>query len=75
MTFALSEGLPAPMFQEHRGWSTGEWEEARMGSSGAAWSKGADLATRGRELRRSIEQTTDELAGPPFTAPVRDRGR
>lgn len=66
--FALSEGLPAPMFQEHRGWSTGEWEEARMGLERRGLVEGGRITPLGRELRRSIERTTDELAAPPFTA-------
>ena len=60
--FAASESLPEAMLQTSRGWSTDEWEAARhrlvrrglYGSSG--------ITGAGRELLRSVEETTDRLA-------------
>jgi hypothetical protein len=66
--FALSEGLPAGLFQESRGWSADEWESARARLE-ARGLVGADrIAPHGIDLRRALEQTTDDLAAPPFLA-------
>jgi hypothetical protein len=71
--FALSEGLPASMFQASRGWSGDEWElaRARLETRGLVGAEG--IAAAGLELRRAIEQTTDDLAAPPFLSlPARE---
>ncbi len=65
--FALSEELPAQMFRDSRGWSPGEWEGARSDLERRGLVEGERITEPGLELRRSVEQTTDELAAPPFT--------
>ncbi len=66
--FALSEGLPAQMFRDSRGWSNGEWEEARADLERRRLVEGECIAPLGLELRHAVERTTDELAGVPFAA-------
>jgi hypothetical protein len=66
--FALSEGLPAALFQESRGWSAHEWESARSGLEARGLLRADRIAPAGLELRRAVEQTTDDLAAPPFGA-------
>jgi hypothetical protein len=64
--FALSEGLPAQMFQDSRGWSPDEWDRARARLDRRGLLEGGTIAPAGRELRAVIERTTDELAVRPF---------
>jgi len=64
--FALSEGLPAQMFRDSRGWSTDEWEQARAELESRGLVDGERITSLGLDLRRTIEQTTDELAAPPY---------
>jgi len=64
--FALSEGLPAALFQESRGWSADEWESARARLEARGLVGAEGIAPDGRELRRAVEQTTDGLAARPF---------
>ncbi len=64
--FALSQELPAVMFRDSRGWSTGEWEGARSELERRGLVDGERITALGLELRRSLEQTTDGLAAPPF---------
>ncbi len=64
--FALSEELPPAMFRDSRGWSTGEWEEARSELDRRGLVDGERITPLGLDLRRSIEETTDGLAAPPF---------
>ena len=64
--FALSEELPAQMFRDSRGWSEDEWEEARADLERRGLVDGERITPLGLDLRRSVEQTTDELAAPPF---------
>jgi hypothetical protein len=72
--FAASEGIPGPLFQDSRGWSTDAWEAARLCLEGRGLVEGQELSSEGRELRRSLEQLTDELAAPPL-AVIDDRDR
>jgi hypothetical protein len=65
--FALSEELPAQMFRDSRGWSTDEWEGARSELERRGLVDGERITPLGLDLRRSLEQTTDGLAAPPFT--------
>ena len=71
--FALSEGLPASMFQASRGWSgtSGSWP-GPASRPGAWWApKGSPRP--GSSSGRAIEQTTDDLAAPPFLSlPARE---
>lgn len=64
--FALSEHLPAALFQESRGWSTDEWEAARARLESRGLVRGDGITPDGLELRHALEQTTDDLAAPPF---------
>lgn len=64
--FALSEDLPAPMFLDSRGWSADEWDIARSALEARGLVHGTRITADGVALRRSIEETTDRLAGPPF---------
>jgi hypothetical protein len=66
--FALSEGIPGALFRDSRGWSPDEWEAARGRLEGRGLVAGGQLSSAGAELRRSVEQLTDELAGPPYAA-------
>ncbi len=64
--FALSEDLPVPMFLDSRGWSADEWEASRSGLEDRGLVDGSRITAAGVDLRRSIEETTDHLAAPPF---------
>ena len=64
--FALSEGIPGALFHQSRGWSTEEWESARRRLEARGMVDGERISSAGHDLRRSVEQRTDELAGPPF---------
>ena len=66
--FALSEELPTQMFRDSRGWSNDEWEEARADLERRGLVEGERIAPLGLDLRRAVEQTTDELAALPFAA-------
>jgi hypothetical protein len=61
--FARSEGLPDTMFREARGWSSDQWEAARRALEGRGLLSGDRTTPDGRQLRRSIEEETDALAG------------
>lgn len=60
--FALSEGIPDVVFRDSRGWSVEEWVAAgrRLEARGLVGADG--ITDRGSELRRSIEELTDDLA-------------
>jgi hypothetical protein len=64
--FAASEDVPATVFLESRGWSGDEWEGARHRLDARGLMEGDRISPAGAELRRSIEELTDELAGSPF---------
>ncbi len=64
--FAVSEGIPDTLFLQGRGWSSEEWESARRRLEVRGLVDGEHISPAGRELRRAIEQLTDELAAPPF---------
>ena len=66
--FSISEGLPASMFHAARGWSADEWESARARLEDRGLVFAEDLSPAGLDLRRSIEQSTDDLASLPFAA-------
>jgi hypothetical protein len=68
--FAASEGIPTGTFSENRGWSTDEWEGARHRLEDRGLMEGDHVSPAGAELRRSIEQLTDELARSPWTSLV-----
>ncbi|MGD0394506.1 MAG: hypothetical protein ABSC41_17910 [Acidimicrobiales bacterium] len=69
--FSASEDVPAPMFRESRGWSSDEWEDARHRLDTRGLMEGDRISAAGAELRRSIEELTDELAAPPLTTLTR----
>ncbi len=60
--FAADDGPPADLLQRSRGWSQEQWSYAhdRLARRGLVDGDGATPA--GRELRRWIEATTDDLA-------------
>lgn len=64
--FAASEGVPATMFRENRGWSADEWDRARYRLDDRGLLDGDRISAAGIELRQEIEHLTDELAGPAF---------
>ncbi len=67
--FAASEGAPADLYQQSRGWSEDDWHAAseRLAARDLLAPDGT-LADRGREIREHIEQRTDELAIEPYLA-------
>jgi len=66
--FAGSEGIAGSVFQTSRGWSPDEWEAARGRLESRGLMEGAHPSPAGLELRRWLEQVTDELAAPPFAS-------
>jgi hypothetical protein len=64
--FAVSEDLPTPMFLDSRGWSADEWEVARRDLEDRGLVDGSRITAEGAALRRSVEETTDRLAAPPY---------
>ena len=65
---------PPQLFQASRGWSGDEWEVARARLETGAWWGAEGTAAAGLlQLCRAIEQTTDDLAAPPFLSlPARE---
>ncbi|MEM8618556.1 MAG: hypothetical protein AAGF73_02415 [Actinomycetota bacterium] len=72
--FAATENVPATLYLESRGWSLDDWAaaSARLAERGLLDGNGSPTAA-GRELRQTIEQRTDELAGAPYEAIGVDR--
>ncbi|XRQ10151.1 SCO6745 family protein [Actinomadura welshii] len=68
VSFAAVGAAPAETFAS-RGWTDGEWAAARdrLASRGIVDAAG-DATDRGRELRDSVERTTDDLAYGPWRA-------
>jgi len=66
--FAGSEGIDGSVFQASRGWSPDEWEGARGRLEDRGLMEGPQASPAGLELRRWIEQVTDELAAAPLAA-------
>jgi hypothetical protein len=65
---AAGEGPgPEPMTRS-RGWSLGQWEDARSGLERRGLVRGNELTDAGTRLREHIEKRTDELAMQPFEA-------
>ena len=60
--FAASEGLPDDLFQASRGWSPEEWVASRERLERRGLVDTSGITAAGRELRRSVEMTTDTLA-------------
>jgi hypothetical protein len=72
--FAATEGTPAHLLQESRGWSPEEWDEAaRFLRSAGLVDVAGDATERGHRLREQIERRTDELAVVPFSALTDDQ--
>ncbi len=67
--FAANENVPAEVLRDNRGWSTTDWEDAadRLRARGLLDGHGEPTGA-GFELRRHIEQRTDELAAPAYAA-------
>ena len=70
--FSASEGVPATVFRESRGWSGEEWEDARHRLDARGLMEGDRISPAGAELRQSVEELTDELAGAPLTTLTRE---
>ena len=65
--FAATEGGPPEVLRDNRGWSEHDWGRAtsRLCRRGLVRPEGGPTAA-GRQLRRDIEQRTDELATQPY---------
>lgn len=65
--FTATEGAPAALYQDSRGWSQHDWAAAcsRLADRGLLNELGA-ATTAGRRLRNDIEQQTDQLALGPY---------
>ncbi len=72
--FAASEGLPAALYQDSRGWSAEDWSaaSARLVDRGLLDDHGTPTLA-GCQLRDEIEQRTDELAVHPYASLGADR--
>ncbi len=67
VSFAAAQGIPEEVLRDNRGWSPDDWETARLALSGRGLlDEGGGLSRAGSELRATIEQTTDRLAGVPL---------
>jgi hypothetical protein len=67
--FAATEGTPAQLLQDSRGWSPEEWDEAsRFLRSAGLVDVAGEATERGHRLRELVERRTDELAVVPFSA-------
>jgi len=64
--FAASAGLAGEMFRAARGWSEQEWADAAGRLCDRGLLDEAGVTPGGTRLRRSVEETTDRLAAPPF---------
>ncbi|MFG3256502.1 hypothetical protein [Streptomyces sp. NPDC048172] len=68
VSFAAVDAAPVENFAS-RGWSDEEWAAARERLAARGLVDASGHATeRGRELRDSVERTTDELAAAPYRA-------
>lgn len=64
---AAERGMPPPLLQDSRGWTSDEWEAAAAGLRGRGLlAEGGELTADGLALRTRIEADTDALAAPPF---------
>ena len=65
--FAATEGVPADVLRDNRGWSPGDWADAteRCRARNLLDADGHPT-TAGNDLRRRIELRTDELAAQPY---------
>ena len=61
--FAADDGPPVELLQRSRGWSTDEWAYARDRLVRRGLMDGDAITPTGRDLRRWVETTTDDLAG------------
>ena len=61
MLFAASEGIPGPLFQDSRGWSTEAWGRHASASRVAAWPR-ASNSLRGAQVA-SFARAADRRAG------------
>lgn len=64
---SATEGSPAEILRDNRGWSEQEWRDGAE----ELWRRGllhddGRATTVGFEIRRSVESLTDRLARPPF---------
>ena len=66
--FARSEGIPDALFMAARGWSEDEWAEATDSLRARGLVDEVGLTAAGREIRSSVESTTDTLAAAAFSA-------
>ena len=63
---ALDHGSDPEDLQRTRGWSAGDWDEAVERLSHRGLVAAGALTPLGRELRSSVEHTTDHLAAGPW---------
>jgi hypothetical protein len=64
--FALSEGTDGDLFRANRGWTEDDWGDALERLTARGLVVGDEITSAGRELRESIETTTDRLAAGVF---------
>jgi Helix-turn-helix family len=64
--FALSEEVDGSLFRTNRGWSEQDWAEALERLEARGLTSGRTITPAGRELRHSIEETTDRLSAVAF---------
>ena len=72
--FAACEGTPAEMYQQSRGWSPDDWQDAEERlRTRALLADGRTPTARGRDLRAEIERRTDALAVEAYAGLRQDR--
>jgi hypothetical protein len=71
--FAACEGVPAELYEQSRGWSDQDWQEAgeRLTARGLLDADG-NASDRGRASRDRLERRTDELAAEPYATVSHD---
>jgi len=65
--FARSEEIPDTLFMAARGWSEDEWAQAAHSLRARGLVDEVGITAAGRDLRSSIESTTDALAAAAFS--------
>jgi hypothetical protein len=69
LAIAGGKGVDAATLRRFRGWTDEEWSDAQRRLRDRGLLDGADsLTAAGRTLVGEVEETTDQLAGPPWAA-------
>ena len=63
---ATATGTSPELYQRSRGWSPQDWDAARERLADRGLLHGDALTVAGRDLRRRVEDRTDELAAAPY---------